>query len=183
MVGVDLCEIVKQNTPEAFDVFWGSVYARTHYMTPNRLRHARHIASLVPAGASVLDTGCGDGTLLGIIGRGVGVDYSFVSAIRTNGPSAVGDATRLPVHDNCFGCVTCIEVLEHVYNPGLIAAEVTRVLAPGGIAIVGVPDGSKDTWDGHIGRFSVADIVALFPDLALHGEYPLRNDFVLTFKK
>ena len=123
MVDVDPCEIVKQNTPEAFDVFWGSVYARTHYMTPNRLRHARHIASLVPAGASVLDTGCGDGTLLGIIGRGVGVDYSFVSAIRTNGPSAVGDATRLPVHDNCFGCVTCIEVLEHVYNPGLIAAE------------------------------------------------------------
>jgi hypothetical protein len=32
-------EVVKRNTPEAFDYFWGSSYAVDNYMTVNRRRH------------------------------------------------------------------------------------------------------------------------------------------------
>jgi len=181
----DPAEVVKRNTPKAFDFFWASDFAKTSYMTANRRSHAQYVASLV-SGDRFLDVGCGDGTLLGIVGHGIGVDYSAVSIEIVNElgfDAYVSDAKALPFADESFDCVACIEVLEHSREPQEIANELSRVLCCGGTLIVGVPDGSKDSWDGHISRFSQTDIVRMFSGLLLSEVHVIRNDFIITFCK
>jgi SAM-dependent methyltransferase len=48
------------------------------------------------------------------------------------GVQVVGDAHRLPFADDSFDVVTCTEVLEHLVDPPAAAAEIVRVLKPGG---------------------------------------------------
>ncbi|WP_150047387.1 MULTISPECIES: methyltransferase domain-containing protein [Methylomonas] len=44
----------------------------------------------------------------------------------------VGDAHHIPFRDNCFDSVICNAVLEHVYQPEWVVAEMLRVLKPNG---------------------------------------------------
>lgn len=46
----------------------------------------------------------------------------------------------LPFNDSFFDVVTCIAVLEHVFNPPNVLEEINRVLKLGGILIVQVPN-------------------------------------------
>ena len=48
----------------------------------------------------------------------------------------VGDAHYLPFQDEVFEAVVCFNVFEHLYNPGVAAQEILRVLKPGGKVIV-----------------------------------------------
>lgn len=50
-----------------------------------------------------------------------------------------GNAQRLPFPDASFDRVLCSEVLEHVPDPRQAAAELVRVLRPGGLLAVSVP--------------------------------------------
>lgn len=54
-------------------------------------------------------------------------------------PHVFGDAVRLPFHDRCFDGVICLEVLEHVVDPGKVLTEIARVLKPGGRGWVSMP--------------------------------------------
>jgi methionine biosynthesis protein MetW len=96
-----------------------------------------------------LDVGCGDGGTTGLwlnarAGSYVGVDVSerAVAAAVAKGLNAqvVEDASKLPFPDNTFTVVVCIEVLEHLFDPQLAAAEISRVLRPGGVLIATVPN-------------------------------------------
>lgn len=49
------------------------------------------------------------------------------------------DAHALPFPDASFDTVLCTMVFEHVPRPWIVAAEIERVLRPGGIAIVTAP--------------------------------------------
>lgn len=49
------------------------------------------------------------------------------------------DATELPLADSHFDVVICNHVLEHIPDDRLAMAEIHRVLAPGGTAILQVP--------------------------------------------
>ena len=51
----------------------------------------------------------------------------------------LADATRLPFLTSSVDAVCCDDVLEHVPHPELVAAEILRVLKPGGRAYIGVP--------------------------------------------
>lgn len=55
------------------------------------------------------------------------------------GPAVVGDAHALPFADASFDSVVASQVLEHLHSPWLAAAEVGRVLKPGGALLVSVP--------------------------------------------
>lgn len=55
------------------------------------------------------------------------------------GPHVVGDAHHLPVRDEALDGVFCNAVLEHVRQPWAVAAEMRRVLKPGGLVCVNVP--------------------------------------------
>jgi len=50
-----------------------------------------------------------------------------------------GDGTRLPFPDNSFDRIICSEVMEHIPDDRAAAAELARVLKPGGIIAVTVP--------------------------------------------
>jgi SAM-dependent methyltransferase len=57
-----------------------------------------------------------------------------------------GDATTLPFADNSVDYVVTSHVLEHIANPVAALAEWYRVLRPGGIIYLVVPD-RRHTWD------------------------------------
>lgn len=56
------------------------------------------------------------------------------------GVTIVGDIQRCPqIPDDTYDVIVCTQVLEHVPNPFLAAAELCRVLRPGGLLLLTVP--------------------------------------------
>lgn len=51
----------------------------------------------------------------------------------------VGDASALPLRDGAFRRVTSISAIEHMWDDVAVGAEISRVLAPGGIGAISVP--------------------------------------------
>lgn len=103
----------------------------------------------------VLDAGCGDGiNLVGLLGIGdrlglalqlVGVDYNPVRLARaaTLDPRISLQAAslyQLPFTTGAFDVILCSHVIEHVPDLPLVLSELRRVLRPGGLLIVGVPN-------------------------------------------
>ena len=108
-----------------------------------------HAIGRIPAGATVVDIGCGAGTDLliaarrtGPRGRAIGVDMTEAMRTRAmNGAAAggldglevrSGDATRLPIDDRCIDVVISNGVLNLVPEKERAVAEMARVLKPGG---------------------------------------------------
>jgi SAM-dependent methyltransferase len=54
-------------------------------------------------------------------------------------PSLLGDITRIPLADGCVDLLVCYHVLEHVPDDWAAMAEIARILAPGGVAIISTP--------------------------------------------
>jgi SAM-dependent methyltransferase len=52
----------------------------------------------------------------------------------------VGDALCLPLRDERFSGVLALEILEHLPDPPAALAEMTRVLAPGGLLVATTPN-------------------------------------------
>jgi len=111
-----------------------------------------HIAFITKAagdrGVDVLDVGCGSGTLLGLLKqRGFrvnGLDFSAEAAAIAKAENdvnvAVGSLEEAHFPAESFDVVTLFHVMEHVTNPRLVLAEVSRVLKPNGVAILQVPN-------------------------------------------
>ena len=85
---------------------------------------------------------------------------SAVEVARSRGISVIrADARDLPVRSGTFGLVTAFDVLEHIDEDYQAAAEMTRVLQPGGAALIAVPCdmalwSSHDDAVGHVRRYS-----------------------------
>ena len=105
-----------------------------------KLADVRKYLESVPAGARVLDAGCGEGVLVEeFAGRlaieGLDAQYSS-DRVRQ------GSLTRLPYGDATFTHALCLDVLEHLSfdeQPRALA-ELHRVLAPRGELYVSVPN-------------------------------------------
>ena len=118
--------------------------ARTAWRSPGeermRFRKAARLAR-VPTGAAVLDIGARDGGLRGFLPPGVkyqGIDIAPEFA----GPDVlIQDISNgIPFPDSAYDFVFCIEVLEHVPNPYGTLGEIHRVLKPGGVLVLSVPN-------------------------------------------
>ena len=109
----------------------------------------------------VLDVGCGRGLLLDAFRRrgwqpqGTELsDQAARYARKVAGiPVETGRLEEIGFPENYFDAVTMWHVLEHVHDPRVLLAEVSRILKPGGVLLVGVPNFSglearifRDKW-------------------------------------
>lgn len=106
---------------------------------------------MLPSGERLLDIGCWNGDSLIAMGapkkfaKVYGIDISPAAAeeARKKGIEAsVVDIDRepLPFADGFFDCVTLLGVLEHLFDPYAVLPKIRRVLKPGGVLIVDVPN-------------------------------------------
>jgi ubiquinone/menaquinone biosynthesis C-methylase UbiE len=125
----------------------------------------RRSAQLTKPGASVLDFGCGGGRFLdackerfGV--RTVGMDFnpSLFERLRQRGHEAFEASAEGWSHigDNGFDLVVMNHVLEHVYHPRAVLAEVHRAMKPDGLLDIAVPNP-----DGYSARAYGADWFSL----------------------
>ena len=113
-------------------------------------KRVRRILALLAAhpGDRVLEIGCGAGNILAQLpsARRCGIDLAeslLAKAARRlakHGTLVQGDAEHLPFRDRAWERVYCSEVLEHIPSPGAALAEMRRVVAGGGVAVVSVPN-------------------------------------------
>ncbi|MBI3824839.1 MAG: methyltransferase domain-containing protein [Candidatus Rokubacteria bacterium] len=117
------------------------------YVENTRIRRTFALLAARPE-HRVLEVGCGAGHLLARLpaGRRCGLDLSDVllhKAARRAGRLASlvqGDAQSLPFRAGAWDRVYCSEVLEHLADPPAALAEIARVVRPGGVAVVSVPN-------------------------------------------
>ncbi|HUT53500.1 MAG TPA: methyltransferase domain-containing protein [bacterium] len=133
----------------------------------------RELQARVPAGAAVLDAGCGSGSLtMALSDRGYAMTAVDVSSpgldrlkrkLAAAGGSGVrlfqASLTALPFPDAGFDAAVSGEVLEHLDDDAAGAAELYRVLRPGGPCFVTVPAfrrqfSVQDEWAGHKRRYN-----------------------------
>lgn len=137
---------------------WVELYGSVHRQ--NAYTSARYGAVLealkehrIGQGARVLDVGCGDAALSGLIAKQLhteiaGIDTTplAIELARTEfknrglaGDFAVIDGYTYPFADAAFHAVVCSDVIEHVREPHTLLTEMWRVLAPGGVAVITTP--------------------------------------------
>lgn len=102
----------------------------------------------IPPGSRVLDVGCGDGALLrGIpapsLAIGMDIARTALEVAHRNGIAVVratSEGLHLPFRDGTFDRVTCLDVIEHLFDPKPLLREMGRVLAPRGQLILQTPN-------------------------------------------
>lgn len=94
----------------------------------------------------ILDLGCGDGKIgkrlfdLGFEVEACDMDkdrFEFHKEIRFSNGN-LNDP--LPYSDNTFDYIIFMEVIEHIYNPGFVISEISRILKKGGKLILSTPN-------------------------------------------
>ncbi len=146
----------------------GATYTHGHHESVLRSHTWRTAANsaayLLPhlrPGATVLDVGCGPGTITADLARLVapgpvlGIDPSaaiVAAAARDHAPGAgnlsfaVGDVGRLDVEDGSFDVVHAHQVLQHLQDPVAALAEMRRACADGGVVAARDADYAAMTW-------------------------------------
>ena len=136
-------------TPDALRAGYERIWKTTD-MRESQEYYARCLALATPVpGDKVLDVACGGGYLLmeaerrGLEAHGIDIAQAALDRARTFAPKSTlvrGDAEALPYADGSFEIVTCLGSLEHFIDPPKALEEMRRVLAPGGRAVVVVPN-------------------------------------------
>ena len=136
----------------------------------------------------LLDVGCGNGLFLDTMRRATGchvcgIDLSPIAVERAKGLYELdifeGSVAQAPFPDEYFDAVTAWWYLEHVPDPQEVMAHVARLLKPGGLCAIGVPNADscwaktfKDKWyhldcPRHLCLWSPATIKRLLKDHGL----------------
>jgi len=105
-----------------------------------------------PAGGRLLDVGCGEGTFTRVLANGFrevhGIDVQehylarFRETVKGDDRFSVLNmsASAMKFADDFFDSIVSIETLEHVPELAAAAAEISRVLRPGGELLITVPN-------------------------------------------
>jgi SAM-dependent methyltransferase len=106
----------------------------------------------LPAGAEVLDVGCGNGIISRSLGeagfrvRGIDVSEKAIERAKelnrfSNVNFEVISADQLVANGQLYHAVICSEVLEHLNDPGKLLQVLYQALHDNGVLIVTVPNG------------------------------------------
>src|SRR3989440_10675454 len=127
-------------------------------------------------GMRVLDLGCGNGSYTEELARraesvyGIDLHMPHLQAFREAIPRVQGSGEHLPFAAESFDAVTMIEVLEHTDSDTKVLAECFRVLKPGGLLVLFVPN-KFYLFESHpcrLGNFSLGrnvPLVSWLPEL------------------
>lgn len=136
-------------TPEELRASYERIWTTTD-MYETRDYYARCLALASPRrGERILDVACGGGYLLqeavrrGLVPSGIDIAQAAIDRARTFAPTADlrrGDAEAMPYAEGSFDVVTCLGSLEHFLRPPVALEEMRRVLAPGGRAVIAIPN-------------------------------------------
>lgn len=136
-----------------------------------------------PEGGLMLDLGSGEGQFAALA-PATGLDYVALDAAGDRA-DILGDAHALPFRDASFGFVIAISVLEHLRFPRIAAAEVRRVLRPGGRFVGSVAFMEPFHLDSffhhsHLATYDVLstagfDVVAISPSVEWAGIRPMAE--------
>ena len=102
----------------------------------------------IPPRSRLLDVGSGRGTLLErapspALAVGAEIARPALADAQRRGLRVVRadlEGPYLPFRDGAFDRVTCLDVIEHLFDPRPLLAEIRRVLAPGGMLILQTPN-------------------------------------------
>jgi SAM-dependent methyltransferase len=183
--------LVKENVP-AFSL------RLPHFLRPAYIDEARFIIQApvfgrmldgVHLSGACLNAGCGEMMYLNWLDALPGLTHfthmdletAPVTAVRGNRRhnAVTGSVTELPFPDGSFQFVFCTEVLEHVLDHHKGAAEISRVLTSGGIALISTPTPPAPFDPNHVREgYRLEEMTQL---LEAHGLIVLRHRYVLYF--
>lgn len=111
------------------------VYSQYQVTLPLIRAHAR---------GAFIDLGCGEMPYRPFVEKQTETYHTFDIEERTAGVTYVGDIQSMPqVPSDTYDTAVSLEVFEHVPDPRAAAAEVFRILRPGGTFIMSVPHMSR----------------------------------------
>lgn len=171
-----------------------AIEAEHWWFVGRRRLFAREIARWrVEPTARVLDLGTSTGTNLRMLRDGgfsnvVGLDLSE-NALRlckekSLGNVIRGDITRLPFFHEQADLVLATDVIEHVDDDQAAIREITRVLKPGGAALIAVPAfellwGPQDEFAQHKRRYRKREVEKMLSDAGLIVERSYYFNYLL----
>lgn len=136
-------------TPEFWDNHWEKQIRETYLSPPAHRSTVWMTRKYLPIGAAVLEGGCGMGDKVyaldkaGFMAHGIDYAQATVETIKRHWPHlhiSLGDVRDLPFASNSFDGYWSLGVIEHfVDGYEKIAAEIARVLRPGGYLFLTFP--------------------------------------------
>lgn len=134
---------------EYYESYWKEPEKYYDPTTPQRQQLlSRHLSDL-PAGAAILDVGCGRGEFCafflsrGFTAEGIDLSTSAIEYARSQHPNVRfhrGEVqSLLPERANSFQCVFSSEVIEHLFDVESYLRSINRLLVPGGRFVLTTP--------------------------------------------
>jgi len=166
----------------------------------------QYIVELIPDRVRCIDIGCGSSRILERLPPGsVALDILMrkLRFARRFLPRLIqGSAVSLPIGNNCFPCVVCSQVIEHIDSKSTLV-ELDRILEPGGMLVLGTPDYGKWQWkviewfygkllpqsyaDEHVTHYTYHELIQEFVEkrgyTLIATRYIMQGELIFAFRK
>ncbi|MEN8181393.1 MAG: methyltransferase domain-containing protein [Myxococcota bacterium] len=119
------------------------VRAAADHAISSRAKRLPVLEEYLPPKGLTVEVGCGAGVYSDLCPRYVGLDISLTALRELRARGGLGvccDIANIPLRSGIAGAVLSFDALEHVYEPDRVLQEVSRILEPGGRAIL------RDVW-------------------------------------
>lgn len=137
---------MKSIEEKTYDKIWYRILQESKDVFCTRIEEA---LKLLDKGNRLLDVGCGDGSF-GKLAKnnfkyiyGVDLASDALKRTKTKGLAVLKvniNAKRLPFKSCVFDTVSCLDVVEHIFEPEDLIREGNRLLKSGGIFIISTPN-------------------------------------------